>query len=943
MGEKAVDNPNVYILHHPTMRIHRVLKSGTLRSYASLSFNSRGDKLACVGGDPDYMMTIWDWASEKIILRSKAFSQDVYNIAFHPEMEGMLTTSGMGHIKFWRMANTFTGLKLQGSVGKFGLSELSDINAFIQLPDGKVLSGTESGILLLWEGGAIKCELGIKGIGTCHQGAVDVVLLEDGEILTGGDDGYVRVWDLEVIDAADLQEPGTTLPSTNANGEVTKVNPRMFELEPLEEILIGKDVKVKAIIKSLGTASEYFIQDALGHIYRLDIKKHAAEKLYHFHAGAISTMEFSPAMARMTTLGTDGSLRLFDYISNKFLGRLRFPVAGTCGQYAPAVLDPMGSTFIAGFADGVVRIIKHSAYTAGQVNFTVIFAFKPHSKPITAITVSPDGRFIVTGSSDNTQFIFRVIPKGESRGDLIVNPGTTYSIQPLGFLALPGAPTSFSWVPLDSDNSARNDLKTRARRKYLVILKEGQVFECTTPDVDDLDTELSFELKPREVGLKEFSFNLTDDIAKAEAISEAAWRALVEEENKNVAEGKPTPGAESNPLLQKDAWKVNFSRKGGLNGGYNALNVLFFDHDHVLLSVETEKGDGELRICNITNPKISRLVCRNPVPITSMRFSSSGNYLMYGTKSGALYFQTFIKENFTFPMNWPHGHQLAVLPKITLSSQPSFAAFEPAFQPWVAYIHDSDRGSIRSVGTSFDDAYFCSAGQDGGLFVWRVVEKQQQNSVYNEKDLLATDNKTKAVADITNAATYSIQEAKLKTERDRETQAAEERKKELRKEINNLRDRFNVVLRDWEQSKAFAEDKRWALGMNPGLAEQVKVSLDERIDIVRKSAEWQAERDAIAVEKLRKRFIDEVATERIELQAFKTEHKVATFRTSKLQHSFNKMADHMAAESNAQNAENVPEHQDEAAKVSFANKDSNFLEKSGAETKHIKVCTVVII
>jgi hypothetical protein len=34
--------------------------------------------------------------------------------------------------------------------------ELSDIAAFVELPDGKVLTGTESGALLLWEGNFIR-------------------------------------------------------------------------------------------------------------------------------------------------------------------------------------------------------------------------------------------------------------------------------------------------------------------------------------------------------------------------------------------------------------------------------------------------------------------------------------------------------------------------------------------------------------------------------------------------------------------------------------------------------------------------------------------------------------------------------------------------------------------------------------------------------------------
>ena len=43
------------------------------------------------------------------------------------------------------MARTFTGLKLQGEIGSVGKSELSDLEGYVDMPDGKVLSGCESG------------------------------------------------------------------------------------------------------------------------------------------------------------------------------------------------------------------------------------------------------------------------------------------------------------------------------------------------------------------------------------------------------------------------------------------------------------------------------------------------------------------------------------------------------------------------------------------------------------------------------------------------------------------------------------------------------------------------------------------------------------------------------------------------------------------------------
>lgn len=46
---------------------------------------------------------------------------------------------GASHIMFWKTAGTFTGLKLVGSLGRFGRTEISDIIGCLALPDGKVV------------------------------------------------------------------------------------------------------------------------------------------------------------------------------------------------------------------------------------------------------------------------------------------------------------------------------------------------------------------------------------------------------------------------------------------------------------------------------------------------------------------------------------------------------------------------------------------------------------------------------------------------------------------------------------------------------------------------------------------------------------------------------------------------------------------------------------
>ena len=76
-------------------------------------FNHTGELLAAIGGAPDYLLTLWDWKAGEIVLRCKAFSQEVYAVKFSSFFPGHLVTCGTGHIRFWKMAATFTGLKLQ--------------------------------------------------------------------------------------------------------------------------------------------------------------------------------------------------------------------------------------------------------------------------------------------------------------------------------------------------------------------------------------------------------------------------------------------------------------------------------------------------------------------------------------------------------------------------------------------------------------------------------------------------------------------------------------------------------------------------------------------------------------------------------------------------------------------------------------------------------------
>ncbi|CAE7852581.1 CFAP44, partial [Symbiodinium sp. KB8] len=206
--------PAVYLYEWPGLCVRRVLRGGTERSFAHLAFSPDGSRLATVGAAPDFLLAVWDWSSERLLLKAKAFAQDVFTVRFSQSDAGRLTTSGTGHIRFWRMAQTFTGLKLQGVIGKFGRVDLSDVTAFAEMPDGKVVSGSEAGRLLLWEGGFIKLTCAREDGGPAHDGDVGAVVLDRGSgcFVTGGEDGAVRWWPALPVEEAEGGEGGEVLP-----------------------------------------------------------------------------------------------------------------------------------------------------------------------------------------------------------------------------------------------------------------------------------------------------------------------------------------------------------------------------------------------------------------------------------------------------------------------------------------------------------------------------------------------------------------------------------------------------------------------------------------------------------------------------------------------------------------------------------------------------------
>ena len=787
-GEKGTD-PHIVVYDYPSLRPYRILRKGTEAMYSDLCFSSSGDKLASVGSFPDYMLTVWDWMNEKIILRTKAFAQEVYNVRFSPFDEGSLTTSGMGHIRFWKMAKTFTGLKLQGAIGKFGRFDLSDISAFSEFEDGKILSGSEIGQLLLWEGNFIKIEVGRPDGGLAHDGEIHFVKVdhEAGQVITAGDDGALRFWALEPIDVA----------------EASDENPRC-EIEPIKTIQLAEGTKIRSVLRG---SDHWLLLAASGILYRLDdimSDGRRAKELMKFHAGAINGLAASPLDHFSATAGEDGSVRCWDYVDRMCLFDSHFPSSASAIAWAPTTVDPEARTIAVGFATGVVRVLYRA-----QRQWKVLIVTKPNNSRIQALSYSPDGKYLVSAGLDQRIFFLKAV-KSSGQTD-----STTFSYEPVGFVQFSEERGSASFLSWRDDSCA----------VLCSCSSSGEAVEIGVPGTAladgeaGINTEESFNITAT---CKErvYTFTAKPDL---EAMQRKAAAASEEEKDGDLV----------NPFERMEEDTLTISR---------AIYVPS-QQDRILVTVcsslgkyEPETDSTTIHECVFGEEYASDQIASHSKAVGSdkvgttqfLGFSHSRKLLLSGGGDGTAMVRCVTGSEGGGPLG-------------SAGTGPGL----PTLAPFFANInmHDSNEpgGTLTGVCTSFDDKYVLTSGKQGAFFSLRLRYPELEKAAQQAADGKARELAARAAkASLFSTATateelgatsmdevfgsvsssvpgdfhddgkeskiveakeidkpeeaYSIEDAKLKTEEDARRALAEINKNKQREKIADLRSRYMLLV-----------------------------------------------------------------------------------------------------------------------------------------------------
>nr|A8J1V4.1 RecName: Full=Cilia- and flagella-associated protein 44 [Chlamydomonas reinhardtii] len=867
VGEKARPGPAsagpaVYIYSYPGLEVVKVLRGGTERAYSALAFDGeRGDTLASVGHFPDFLLTLWDWRQEAIVLRAKAFSQDVYGVAFSPYFEGQLTTSGQGHIRFWRMASTFTGLKLQGAIGKFGNVELSDVAAFVELPDGKVLSSTETGELLLWDGGLIKVVLTRPGSRPCHDGPIEALLLDRpaGRVLSAGADGRVRMWDFGAVNDAEPREDSHSL-----------------ELSPLDEVVVAEGAALSALLADSG-GRRWVVADKAGNVYTVALppagpvgKGAVVTRVASHPAGAVAGLQLSARTHTALVASADGCLRALDYVSGAVLAEAATPQRITAFTPLPAASPacPGGAmTAATGYRDGVVRL--HARCAEG---LALVGVAKAHKGAVAALAVSADGGRLVSAGEDGSVFFFDLTAQPQ--------PGTGVPGMPAcGLLA----PRAFIKLPSGSGTVTCGVWEAAEGGGVLLGTNRGTILSVPLPP-PDLNTHHSYEWAAGTSAVS--SYQLV--VPKPKRPKKKKGKNDGEEGDKEGGEQDEGQGGEDKGGEQADG--EGGSKEGGEEG--RAAE----EEEEEEADDEADGGAGGPS--STTGELISLTLAPNEPGALLVTAGGVGHAarkawrVRMGEPLAAPLLEGFASAPVTCLAHAGPEGRLALLGsgdglvRLQALEEPFGSAAPGALPLWEAPLHDMQSGRVSGLGLSHDGAYLVTAAADGALHLLALALPPElappPTTQPGDEPLPGPAALPLRPPDVLAAAAYTLEEEKQQAERDQQVREAEEKKLSVRQRLGLIRAEFEALLAENEAAPEALRLPRADLEVDPGLRALMEAEALRREEVARLELAWESERQRLGLAKLRRYFLDGLESERVVLHSLRGSSTVTTFRVAKL-------------------------------------------------------------
>lgn len=358
----------------------------------AVAFGPGPGQLAAAGNDA--VLLIWDMASGEIVAELAAHDDAIYDFSFSPDGQTVLTASGDGTVRLW---DVNTGAALQSYTGHSG--EVYTV-AFHPAGAMAVYAGQDEMIY------AVDVATGehLYDLTYHCDWVVDLQFTADGRhFLSAGDDGHSALWTSdegllrrEFVGSTDEVSAIVLLPDERTVAGVTNSS-RVLIWEREQPAVVrreqGHAIKTTAVTYSPDeTGAVSASADDTAVIW--DMTTGTVVHTLTGHTDDVRAAVYHPDGATVVTGALDGDVIVWDVATGAELRRW------SLGHGVRTVAFNHAGTQL--FAAGNVGEVAAWDYATGEALWRV----EAHNGTIWSIAVSPDDRFLLTGSDDSAVAIW---------------------------------------------------------------------------------------------------------------------------------------------------------------------------------------------------------------------------------------------------------------------------------------------------------------------------------------------------------------------------------------------------------------------------------------------------------------------------------------------------------------------------------------------------------
>ncbi|MCJ8731889.1 hypothetical protein PDJAM_G00204930 [Pangasius djambal] len=585
----------IYDLQHEQSRKKKVLTGGnvTVQEFVCMAFSPDSKYLLSQGGGPEWTLVYWVWEKNKVLATVKSTNAGpVCQVSFNPQDNTQICVSGNGVFKLFRYVD---GSLKQTNSAKL---ETQNILSHAWMSEERIIAGTETGRLLVFESGDLRWEMSVaskiteqeterqkedeapsapalmprvtvikaysKGF-ACSAGPGTVCLFEK----TEEKDSYRQIREIKIP-----PDPCSNEPSQAEQQEIATMC-----ISPSEETLATSTDRGQIYLIALASAE-----------MSKGMRAHFEFLSHSFHSGIITGLSVCIRKPLIATCSMDHSIRIWNYET----GALELYKEFQEESYSVA-LHPSGLFILAGFSDKLrlMNLLIDDIRTFKE--FTVrscrecVFSHGGH------MFAAVNGNVIHLYSTTTFDNILNL--KGHS-GKIITSPALAHQVRSVVWSADDSRLVScgmdgavYEWNALTGQRESESVLKSCSYTSVALspdtrsILAVGS--DCTLKEIQDCQASPEICLSFYHKGLKRQILRevASDDVIYTSVVMTHSGRALF------TGTTSGTIRAIKYPLLMQKDWTEYQAHSGPIT-----KMVITFDDQYLLSASE----DGCLFIWKIT-------------------------------------------------------------------------------------------------------------------------------------------------------------------------------------------------------------------------------------------------------------------------------------------------------------------------------------------------------